>query len=181
MHRDKIADRLAAESKQRQVIIFTHDIAFLFLLNKACATHDVHIGFRTSARNDEFAGYCHADAPSNAQPVERVIESTESQLTNHKVQDERGDQAAWQRTVKLLQEQLRETWERAVEDTVAPSSGELAAKSTRRIGKTHCRNRTCSRLLHSTPGSLNPRFPDPQIPVPSSLPIWNTLSFVTVV
>jgi hypothetical protein len=46
LHREDLAKRLAAEGKKRQVIIFTHDIAFLFLLNEACHEQETHIAFR---------------------------------------------------------------------------------------------------------------------------------------
>jgi hypothetical protein len=36
MHREAVANRLADEGQQRQIIVFTHDIAFLFLLDEAC-------------------------------------------------------------------------------------------------------------------------------------------------
>lgn len=36
VHRDKVAERLANESLSRQVIVFTHDIAFLILVEEAC-------------------------------------------------------------------------------------------------------------------------------------------------
>jgi hypothetical protein len=38
MHREKVAKRLAEESAQRQVVVFTHDLAFLFLLDEAGVT-----------------------------------------------------------------------------------------------------------------------------------------------
>ena len=35
-HRDRVAERLAEEGKTRQVVVFTHDMAFLLLLDEAC-------------------------------------------------------------------------------------------------------------------------------------------------
>src|SRR5690606_25994141 len=35
MHREAVAKRLIAEAANRQVIVFTHDLAFLFELNRA--------------------------------------------------------------------------------------------------------------------------------------------------
>lgn len=174
LHRENIADRLAAESLRRQVIVFTHDIAFLFLLKEACWKHEAHIGYRTVARNDDFAGFCHTEAPANARPVSAVIEAIQSQLTNQKIQYERADMAAWERTVKALEQQLRETWERVVEEAVSPVLYRLGSKvNTPGLSKLtvieleDCRAMReaygrCSRLLHSMPGALNPRLPRPQ-------------------
>jgi energy-coupling factor transporter ATP-binding protein EcfA2 len=173
LHREAIAERLAAEAKHRQVIVFTHDVAFLFLLNEACANHEAHIGYRTIARGADYAGYCYPDGPSNAQPVERVIEAIQAQLTNQSIQYDRGDQAAWLRTVKLIEQQLRESWERAVEEAVSPVLRRLGSKvNTPGLARLtvitldDCNSMRaafgrCSRLLHSTPGSLNPRLPNP--------------------
>ena len=174
LHRENIADRLAAESLHRQVIIFTHDIAFLFLLKEACWKHEAHIGYRTVARNDDFAGFCHTDAPANARPVAQVIEAIQTQLANQKIQYERADMAAWERTVKSLEQQLRETWERVVEEAVSPVLYRLGSKvNTPGLAKltvielADCQAMReaygrCSRLLHSMPGTLNPRLPRPQ-------------------
>lgn len=173
LHRENIAERLATESLNRQVIIFTHDIAFLFLLKQACWELDAHIGFRTVARNDHFAGYCHVDPPANARPVDMVIEAIQTQLNNQKIQYERADMASWERTVKSLEQQLRETWERVVEEAVSPVLNRLGSKvNTPGLAKMtaieldDCKAMReaygrCSRLLHSMPGVLNPRLPKP--------------------
>lgn len=60
-HRDKVAARLADEGQNRQVIVFTHDMAFLLLLDEACrATKDrnaTRISYRLVSRGGESAGY----------------------------------------------------------------------------------------------------------------------------
>ncbi|WP_430648721.1 AAA family ATPase, partial [Bradyrhizobium neotropicale] len=67
LHRDKVAARLAEAGKTRQVIVFTHDMAFLLLLDEACrATNDreaTPVAYRLISRGAENAGYCHQDPP----------------------------------------------------------------------------------------------------------------------
>jgi len=175
LHREALASRFAAEGNRRQMIVFTHDIAFLFLLNEVCRDQDTPIGFRSITRGPELAGFCHLNPPPNAQPVEKVIESMEVQLSNQKIQHERGDQEAWYRTVRALQEQLRTTWERAVEEVVAP----VLKRLTNKVDTTGLAKLTtielndcqvmraafgrCSRLLHSSAESLNPKLPSPAL------------------
>jgi hypothetical protein len=175
LHREALASRFAAEGNRRQMIVFTHDIAFLFLLNEACRDQDTPIGFRSITRGPELAGFCHLNPPPNAQPVEKVIESMQVQLSNQKIQHERGDQEAWYRTVRALQEQLRTTWERAVEEVVAP----VLKRLTNKVDTTGLAKLTtielndcqvmraafgrCSRLLHSSAESLNPKLPSPAL------------------
>ncbi len=54
INRDRVAERLAIESLKRQVVIFTHDIAFLVLLEEACReTRDraaIPIAYRVISR-----------------------------------------------------------------------------------------------------------------------------------
>lgn len=174
LHREAVADRLAEEGQGRQVIVFTHDIAFLLLLNEACKAGGTHIGFRSVNRGRDFAGYCRNDAPANAQPVSAVIQAMQKQLTNQKVQFEQGDKATWYLTVRSLQEQLRTTWERAVEDMVAPVLRRLSNKvSTHGLAKLtavtlqDCETMRkaygrCSELLHSEADALNSPLPEPE-------------------
>jgi hypothetical protein len=95
------------------------------------------------------------------------------QLQNQKIQYERGEQEAWYRTVRSLQEQLRTTWERAVEEAVAPVIKRLANKiDTTGLSKLTALTMAdceamraafgrCSKLLHSSAESLNPPLPKP--------------------
>jgi energy-coupling factor transporter ATP-binding protein EcfA2 len=173
MHREAVAKRLAEEAKTRQIIIFTHDIVFLFLINDACRQVGTHIGFRSITKGAENAGYCHLEPPANAQHVEKAIESIQKQLDNQKVQYERGLQADWYRTVRSLQEQLRTAWERGVEAVIAPVLRRLSSKvdTTGLIKLTvlcadDCQVMReafgrCSALLHSAPDALNPPLPAP--------------------
>lgn len=175
MHRDKLAERFAAEGQHRQVIVFTHDIAFLFLLNEACHAQQTPIGFRSITRGSDLTGYCQQNPPPNAQPVDKVIESIQKQLDNQKIQHERGEQEAWHQTVESLLVQLRKTWERAVEEAVAPVIKRLANKvSTSGLSKLtaialeDCKTMRaafgrCSQLLHSASEFLNPRLPAPNV------------------
>jgi energy-coupling factor transporter ATP-binding protein EcfA2 len=175
MHRDNLAKRFASEGQHRQVIIFTHDVAFLFLLHENCREVGTHIAFRSVTRGEDYAGFCHQNPPPTAQPVDKVIESMVKQLENQKVQYEQGDQQAWYLTVRSLQDQLRTTWERAVEEAVAPVIKRLANKVDTKglskltaIGLEDCKVMRkaygrCSQLLHSSSEALNKPLPAPKV------------------
>lgn len=177
IHRDKVAARLATESLKRQVIIFTHDIAFLVLLEEACrATRDrasIPIGYRVISRGADAAGFCNTEPPANVLPVEKVVVQMRRHLANVKIHHERGDQANWRREVGSFEKELREGWERAVEEAVSPVVKRLgqkvqtdglikltvlAAEDCVTMREAYGR---CSRLLHSQPGEINPRLPTP--------------------
>ena len=174
LRREAVAERLADEGQHRQVIVFTHDIAFLFLLDQACREKGTHIAFRSVSRGEEFAGFCQQDPPARAQPVERVIEGMQRQLDNEKFLYENGDNAGWEKTVDALQKRLRSTWERAVEEALGYVVKRLSNKvDTKGLSKVTALTMDdciemreaygrCSIPLHSSADSLNPPPPTPQ-------------------
>lgn len=179
LHRDRVAARLAEAGQTRQVIVFTHDMAFLLLLDEACrATKDreaTPVAYRLISRGTENAGYCHQDPPANVMPLDKVIDGMKTHLGNVKIHHERGDQAKWLREVMSFQDQLRTTWERAVEEIVGP----VIRRLSRKVDTTGLIKLTvltdvdctamreafgrCSALLHSQPGEINPRLPAPSV------------------
>ena len=179
LHRDKVAARLAEEGRQRQVIVFTHDIAFLLLLDEACRqTKDyeaTQVSYRLISRGEDATGYCLQEPPSSVMPIDKVVEGMRNHLRNVKILHSRGDQAKWHREVISFQDQLRTTWERAVEDIVSPVIKRLGRK-VETIGLLKLTVLTphdcsvmrdafsrCSKLLHSQPGELNPPLPTPSV------------------
>jgi energy-coupling factor transporter ATP-binding protein EcfA2 len=172
-HREAVAERLAQEGQHRQIIVFTHDIAFLFLLNEACHAKQTHVAFRCINRGQEAAGFCYPNPPPNAQPLDKVVEAMQKYLDDRKFHHEHGNQEEWYLTVRSLQEQLRTTWERAVEEAVTPVIRRLANKvDTRGLTKLtaitmddcnamRAAYKRCSELLHSTSEVLNPPLPVP--------------------
>jgi hypothetical protein len=177
LHRDKVAARLAEAGQTRQVIVFTHDMAFLLLLDEACrATKDrdaTAVTYRLISRGPENTGFCHQDPPANVMPLDKVVDGIRAHLTNVKIHYERGDQAKWVREVASFQDQLRTTWERAVEEIVGPVLRQLSRKIDTTglikltvLSEADCTAMReafarCSMLLHSQPGELNPRVPTP--------------------
>ena len=179
LHRDRVAARLAEAGESRQVIVFTHDMAFLLLLDEACrATKDraaTPVSYRLISRGTDHAGFCHQDPPANVMPLDKVIDGMKAHLANVKIHHERGDQAKWQWEVTSFQDQIRTAWERAVEEVVGP----VIRRLSRKVDTTGLIKLTiltdvdctvmreafgrCSALLHSQPGEINPRLPAPSV------------------
>lgn len=170
-HREAVAKRLALEGQRRQVIVFTHDIAFLFMLD-ACRRADpaTQLSIRSVSKGEDHAGHCNDNPPMRAQPLMKVIETMQNRLDAEKNLLERGEQEI---TVRSLQEQLRTTWERAVEEVVSPVFKRLSnevktaglAKMTV-ITLADCKAMRaafgrCSALLHSEAAALNTPLPGP--------------------
>jgi hypothetical protein len=108
-------------------------------------------------------------------PIDKVLDGMKAHLSNVKIHHERGDQAKWLREVTSFQDQLRQTWERAVEEVVGPVIRRLSRKvdTTGLIKLTvftdgDCTDMReafgrCSALLHSQPSEINPRLPAPSV------------------
>lgn len=177
LHRDNVAARLAEAGQTRQVIVFTHDIAFLLLLEEACrATKEreaTPVTYRLISRGTESAGYCYPDPPASVMPLDQVIKGMRTHLANVKIHYERGDQARWLREVTSFQDQLRTAWERAVEEIIGPVIRRLSRKVDTAglikltvLSESDCTAMReafgrCSALLHSQPGEINPKLPSP--------------------
>ena len=174
MHREAVADRLAEEGQNRQIIVLTHDIAFLFLLDQACREKATHVAFRSMSRTDNYAGFIQQDPPLRAQPIDRVIDAMQKLLDNEKIHYQNGDHDKWERTVDALQKRLRWTWERAVEEAISPVFKRMSEKvQTKGLSKVtaltinNCTKmraayRRCSILLHSAPDTLSQSLPKPE-------------------
>ncbi|MEY9463867.1 AAA family ATPase [Bradyrhizobium ottawaense] len=175
MHRASVAKRLAEEAVHRQTIVFTHDIAFLFMLDEACGEIDPKpvMTVKSISRGLDNTGFCSAEPPLRAKPLALVIEGMQHRLDNERIKHDRGHQAEWETTVRSLQEQLRTSWERAVEDAVGPVLRRLSNKvSTDGLVKLtsitvkDCEDvrdafGRCSALLHSEARGLNTPLPTP--------------------
>jgi energy-coupling factor transporter ATP-binding protein EcfA2 len=173
MHREAVAERLATESLTRQVIVFTHDIHFLFLLGQFCRENGAEIQYRhVTKRPDATAtGLCYNDAPPKAQDVAKRIDALANRLNNEKIHYENGNETEWYRTVRSLQDDIRFTWERAVEDFV----GEVVSRFRNKVETKGLARLTvltledcqvmrdaygrCSSWLHSSGVGLNSTLP----------------------
>ena len=118
--RTSIALRLVREAKNRQVVIFTHDLVFLFLLERYCK--DLGIPINTCRLEDEDRGKGVVYSGKRGRPwiamavndrisflKERLVEA---QKKKKQSEDEYGFEA---RNIYGL---LRDTWERAVEEVL---------------------------------------------------------------
>jgi energy-coupling factor transporter ATP-binding protein EcfA2 len=175
MHRQSVAARLAEEASRRQVIVFTHDMAFLLLIDEECrgkeGASDTPVLYRLISRGPTASGFCNEDPPTDVMPLDKVIEAMRRHLGNVEIHHARGDQARWQNEVKSFQVSLRTSWERAVEEVVRPVIKRLARKVDTTgllkltvLTEDDCRVmrdafRRCSALLHSQPGELRASLP----------------------
>lgn len=180
LHREAIAKRLAEEGRKRQVIVFTHDLPFLFMLRSACAQVDdpadkTEIALRHVQKKLNTPGYCRNEAPEKAQDAATRLASMRAHLANTRIQHERDpDGTDWLITSRGLIDSLRQTWEAAVEDAISPVLRTFASKvDTKGFAKLSAITQAdadtmrkhygqCSVLLHKISDAINPSAPTPQ-------------------
>lgn len=118
-YRDRIAKRLVEEAKSRQVIVFTHDIAFLIELeSKATETNGaVNFTVRTVCKVSDTVGKCIEDRPWHTMLVKDRMVYLRQELDHFKGFYET-NQAEYNREAAVLYALLRETWEALVEEVL---------------------------------------------------------------
>lgn len=178
LHREAIAKRLAREGRDRQVIVFTHDLPFLFLLERACSEPDdgmpqTPVAIRHIAKRGDRPGHCENQAPMKAQSAAKRVETIGRHLANTRGQYDQDPEMTWLFTAKGILGQIRDTWESAVETAVAPVIKTFSHKvNTKGFAKlsviTEADAETmraaygrCSELLHHAGDAMNPSIPTP--------------------
>lgn len=176
MHREAVAKRLVAEAAHRQVIVFTHDLAFLFELNRAAddAQPKPPVAISSISRGADKAGFCRSEPPFKARRVSDITTSLSNQLAGERYHFEQGNQDEWRKTVKSIAATLRDTWEIAVEEAVGhvirrlsnevrtPGLVKLTAITVPDCETMRDGFGRCSELLHSAAATLNRPLPRPE-------------------
>lgn len=179
LHREAIAKRLAEEGRKRQVVVFTHDLPFLFLLRNACVQGDdpalkTEVAVRHIQKRQDTPGYCRNEPPEKAQDARSRLKTMHNHLAKVRVQyDNDPDGTDWLMTARGLIDSLRQAWEAAVEDAIAPVLRTFSSKvNTKGFAKlsviTEQNANTmrhhygeCSVLLHKIADAMNPVAPTP--------------------
>lgn len=176
MHREAVAKRLIAAAAHRQVIVLTHDLAFLFELERAAndAQPRAQVQIGSVTRGADKAGFCRNSPPFKARRVVDIAASLTRQLENERRHHEVGDEESWRRTVKSIASDLRDTWEAAVEETVGHVIRRLSHKVNTPglikltvVTTVDCESMRdgygrCSEMLHSAAIELNRPLPRPE-------------------
>jgi energy-coupling factor transporter ATP-binding protein EcfA2 len=112
-----VAKRLVREAEKRQVIIFTHDLVFYHELCDAAAEHDVPVVRHWIRRSTEqgFGTISQGEEPWQAKNVAQRLDVLARVLARLKSVDQ-GSGDVYRRAVKDFYTDVRETWERLVEE-----------------------------------------------------------------
>lgn len=168
-----IAERLVKLSKSKQVIIFTHDIAFFSKVTLfAKSVGDIPVTLTTMRRIGDSVGIIRPDLPWVAQKVKDRVAYLRNSLVRLKTLEKNGEEEEYNIQIKGWYGLLREAWERCVEErlfkgAIERFSGEVHTKPLKSIeitpelvamiddGMTQSSN-----WVHDQAMGLNPPIPD---------------------
>ena len=115
--REHVARRLVWAAKDRQVIVFTHDLAFLAdLREQARKIQTVDCQFRTLVATDFHAGFVEAEEPFGARGVRKRVGALKQLLVTIETHGKKGALDLYRDRSREFYDQLRSTWERFIEE-----------------------------------------------------------------
>lgn len=120
IHRSAVASRLVEESEHRQVIVFTHDLVFLYELRREAEKANRAIDFRNVRRRQDKPGYIQSELPDKAKSGLEMCNALRSSLKSAKPNFDKLTDT--QRTIfcKGTIGQLRDAWEQGISDYIRP-------------------------------------------------------------
>lgn len=114
VRRDKVAERLAQLAQDRQVLVFTHDVAFTGDLAAAVKREGVALTERAVERRGVEPGICRESFPWKAKDFGSRIGYLRNELAKLKRDRHSLGQDEWEERVATWAGYLSETWERSV-------------------------------------------------------------------
>lgn len=114
--RNKIAERIAEESLNRQVIVFTHDITFLIMIQEHSKKMSCSLDIKSLTRKPQETGIVASNPPWDALNVSRRIGVLKSDQQKLQKIEKTETEESYKENAKNLYGKLRETWERFIEE-----------------------------------------------------------------
>ena len=116
--RDRIGGRIVEEAINRQVIVFTHDITFLLMLQEHSERAGVNLEIKSLTRKKKETGIIASNPPWDAMPVGKRIGLLKNAYQALEKIERTETEEAYKEKAKPLYGKLRETWERFVEEVL---------------------------------------------------------------
>jgi hypothetical protein len=170
-HREQVAARLVEEAKNRQVVVFTHDVVFVSMLKHHADSEHVPVVYQNVTRANERPGVCTDDPPLSVKPVADAARGLGRHLKQVSGLADSGHVDKWALEAASIAGQLRQLWERAVEEVLSPVYRRFDSKvktpgliKTTVITEADCQAmreafRWCSTHEHSQPLALGSKPP----------------------
>ena len=128
--RSRVATRLIELARDRQVVIFTHDVAFVTALNKTARDLGVEVTHRTIQRQGEQPGQVADKHPWNVKDISARVEWLTVELGRLRREHATLDSEDYTQRAQLWGGRLSQAWERAVNLSVV---NELVDRGTNEV------------------------------------------------
>jgi energy-coupling factor transporter ATP-binding protein EcfA2 len=172
VYRDRVAGRLAEEARNRQVIVFTHDLPFLLKLQEDVIRLGGSFYAQTVRRLGNIPGNCKDGLPWHGKFTQERIKYLSNELVSF--EDLYGEnREEYNQKASSLYELMRETWEAGVEEVLLNSTirRHIAAVQIRRLDGVTVTDEdykvirigiaNCSNWVHDKSKALNVDRPAP--------------------
>lgn len=118
LRRWRVVARLVAEAKKRQVIVLTHDLYFLFLLQQEAVQNGVAHAVRSLSRTAEGFGVAVDGVPFDGATTKARVKLLREAQGNAAMLWKQNDQAGAAKMIRDTYVDLRKAWERGVEEVL---------------------------------------------------------------
>ena len=114
--RNKISKRIAEEALERQVVVFTHDITFLLMIQEHSKSLNCDLDIKSLTRKKKETGLIASNPPWDALPVGKRIGLLKDAYQKLEKIERTETEEVYKERAKILYGKLRETWERFIEE-----------------------------------------------------------------
>lgn len=120
MKRNLVARRIVELAKDRQVVVFTHDVAFTMLLHKAAEECEVSYDTRgIEKRRKTDPGYTTTKHPWKAKDAAQRIHTFNNEVEALERNEEGMSEEEYQRETENIAGHMSQTWERIISQVIA--------------------------------------------------------------
>lgn len=120
MKRESVARRIVDLAKDRQVVVFTHDVAFTMLLHKAAGEIAVPYATRgIEKRRKAEPGYTTENHPWTAKDAAQRVDKLKQEVAALRRQERGMPEEDYQRETEKIAGHMSQTWERIISQVIA--------------------------------------------------------------
>lgn len=135
MRREAVANRIVDLAGERQVIVFTHDIAFTMVLRKTAEAADVPFATRGIERKRKIGpGFTTLKHPWTAQDAAQRVDTLRQEVASLRRDEEGMSDPDYQRATEEIAGHMSQTWERIISQVLAEPLVDYRALEVR-VGK----------------------------------------------
>jgi ABC-type proline/glycine betaine transport system ATPase subunit len=120
MRREAVAKRIVDLAGERQVIVFTHDVAFTMVLRKIAEASDVPVATRGIERKRKVGpGFTTLKHPWTAQDAAQRVDTLRQEVAALRRNEEGMSEPEYQRATEDIAGHMSQTWERIISQVLA--------------------------------------------------------------